>query len=89
MPAGQLYDTVGRTYAATRCTEPRIAARIWAALGDARTVLTPERLATPVTFLVPRELFGCPAYAPSWISIWLVMLSTPSKPAAASSAAAR
>lgn len=39
VPAGQLYDTIGRTYAATRCTEPRIAARIWAALGDARTVL--------------------------------------------------
>ena len=39
MPGGQLYDTIGRTYAATRCTEPRIAARIWAALGDARTVL--------------------------------------------------
>jgi SAM-dependent methyltransferase len=35
----QLYDTIGRTYAATRCTEPRIAAQIWVALGDARTVL--------------------------------------------------
>jgi SAM-dependent methyltransferase len=35
----QLYDTIGRTYTATRCTEPRIAARIWAALGDAQTVL--------------------------------------------------
>ncbi len=39
MPAKQLYDTIGRTYTATRCTEPRIAARIWAALGDAETVL--------------------------------------------------
>jgi SAM-dependent methyltransferase len=39
VPASQLYDTIGRTYAATRRTEPRIAARIWAALGDARTVL--------------------------------------------------
>ncbi len=38
MPA-KLYDTIGRTYTATRCTEPRIAARIWAALGDAQTVL--------------------------------------------------
>jgi len=39
VPASQLYDTIGRTYTATRCTEPRIAARIWAALGDAWTVL--------------------------------------------------
>jgi SAM-dependent methyltransferase len=35
----QLYDTIGATYAATRRTEPRIAAQVWAALGDARTVL--------------------------------------------------
>ena len=33
------YDTIGVTYTATRRTEPRIAAQIWAALGDARTVL--------------------------------------------------
>ena len=33
------YDRIGRTYTATRGTEPRIAARIWAALGDARTVV--------------------------------------------------
>jgi SAM-dependent methyltransferase len=39
MPAGQLYDTIGASYPVTRQTEPRIAARIWAALGDARTVL--------------------------------------------------
>jgi len=39
MPRAQLYDTIGATYAATRRTEPRIAAQIWAALGDARTVL--------------------------------------------------
>jgi SAM-dependent methyltransferase len=37
--SGQLYDTIGATYAVTRRTEPRIAARVWAALGDARTVL--------------------------------------------------
>jgi SAM-dependent methyltransferase len=37
--SGQLYDAIGATYTVTRCTEPRIAARIWAALGDARTVL--------------------------------------------------
>src|SRR5438309_3823047 len=35
----QLYDTIGATYTATRRTEPRIAAQVWAALGDARTVL--------------------------------------------------
>src|SRR5690242_18544776 len=34
-----LYDTIGATYTVTRRTEPRIAAQIWAALGDARTVL--------------------------------------------------
>jgi SAM-dependent methyltransferase len=33
------YDAIGRTYATTRSTEPRFAARVWAALGDARTVL--------------------------------------------------
>jgi SAM-dependent methyltransferase len=33
------YDGIGRTYTATRQTEPRIAARIWAALGDARTIV--------------------------------------------------
>jgi SAM-dependent methyltransferase len=35
----QLYDTIGTTYTATRRTEPRIAEQVWAALGDARTVL--------------------------------------------------
>jgi SAM-dependent methyltransferase len=39
MSSGQLYDTIGATYTATRRTEPRIAAQVWAALGDARTVL--------------------------------------------------
>jgi SAM-dependent methyltransferase len=34
-----LYDTIGAAYTVTRRTEPRIAARIWAALGDARTVV--------------------------------------------------
>ncbi len=29
-----LYDTIGTTYTVTRRTEPRIAAQIWAALGD-------------------------------------------------------
>ncbi|GAB3451534.1 class I SAM-dependent methyltransferase [Actinophytocola sediminis] len=39
MSSRQLYDTIGATYTVTRRTEPRIAARISAALGDARTVL--------------------------------------------------
>jgi SAM-dependent methyltransferase len=39
MPGGQLYDAIGATYTVTRRTEPRIAARVWAALGDARTVM--------------------------------------------------
>jgi SAM-dependent methyltransferase len=33
------YDTIGRTYTTTRGPDPRIAARIDAALGDARSVL--------------------------------------------------
>ena len=33
------YDEIGRTYAQTRATDPRIAAAIWEALGDARTVV--------------------------------------------------
>jgi SAM-dependent methyltransferase len=39
MSSAPLYDTLGVTYSATRRTEPRIAAQVWAALGDARTVL--------------------------------------------------
>ena len=39
MTSAQLYDTIGATYTVTRRTEPRIAALVWAALGDARTVL--------------------------------------------------
>ncbi len=39
MPSAQLYDAIGATYTGTRRTEPRIAARVWAALGDARTVV--------------------------------------------------
>jgi SAM-dependent methyltransferase len=34
-----LYDTIGATYTVTRRTEPRIAQQVWAALGDAQTVL--------------------------------------------------
>ncbi|HET6168024.1 MAG TPA: MerR family transcriptional regulator [Marmoricola sp.] len=34
-----LYERIGGDYPATRRTDPRIAADIWAALGDARTVL--------------------------------------------------
>jgi hypothetical protein len=36
-PSAQLYDATGATDTVTRRTEPRIAARVWAALGDART----------------------------------------------------
>src|ERR1700678_4491596 len=39
MSGAQLYDTIGATYTVTRRTAPRIAAQVWAALGDARTVL--------------------------------------------------
>src|SRR5580704_15783453 len=39
MGSAHLYDAIGTTYTVTRRTEPRIAVRVWAALGDARTVL--------------------------------------------------
>src|SRR5438270_1550496 len=39
MTAGGLCDSIGRAYSGARRTDPRIANRIWAALGDARTVL--------------------------------------------------
>jgi DNA-binding transcriptional MerR regulator len=39
MLGARLYDAIGSAYPATRRTEPRIAVRIWDALGDARTVL--------------------------------------------------
>jgi DNA-binding transcriptional MerR regulator len=39
MFGAQLYESIGSAYPATRRTEPRIAARVWDALGDARTVL--------------------------------------------------
>jgi hypothetical protein len=38
--AGALYDRIGRTDSGQRRTEPRIAAQIWAALGDAWTCCT-------------------------------------------------
>jgi SAM-dependent methyltransferase len=34
-----LYDSIGRTYAAIRRPDPRLAEPIWAALGDAQTVV--------------------------------------------------
>jgi SAM-dependent methyltransferase len=37
--AGALYDVIGQTYSGRRRTDPKIAARIWDALGDAETVL--------------------------------------------------
>jgi SAM-dependent methyltransferase len=39
MASGALYDRIGRGYTKTRHADPRIAARIWQALGDARTVI--------------------------------------------------
>jgi SAM-dependent methyltransferase len=39
MSSAPLYDRIGATYTRTRRTDPRIAAQLWAALGDARTVL--------------------------------------------------
>jgi DNA-binding transcriptional MerR regulator len=39
MFGARLYDAIGDAYPATRRTEPRIAAQVWDALGDARTVL--------------------------------------------------
>ena len=39
MSSAELYETIGAAYTVTRRTDPRIAARIWAALGDARMVL--------------------------------------------------
>jgi len=39
MFGARLYEDIGAAYPATRRTEPRIAARIWDALEDARTVL--------------------------------------------------
>jgi Methyltransferase domain len=39
MSSAPSYDTIGATYTVTRRTEPRIAAQVWAALGDAQTVL--------------------------------------------------
>jgi DNA-binding transcriptional MerR regulator/ubiquinone/menaquinone biosynthesis C-methylase UbiE len=39
MLGARLYDAIGGAYPATRRTDPRIAAQVWGALGDARTVL--------------------------------------------------
>lgn len=39
MPSAQLYDAIGVAYGVTRRTDQRIAAQVWTALGDARTVL--------------------------------------------------
>jgi len=39
MFGARLYDAIGGAYTATRRTDPRIAAQVWDALGDAQTVL--------------------------------------------------
>ena len=36
---GPLYDRIGRAYGAIRRADPRLAERIWAALGDAKSVV--------------------------------------------------
>jgi SAM-dependent methyltransferase len=36
---GAVYDEIGRSYVVTRRSDPRIQAAIWAALGDAKTVV--------------------------------------------------
>ena len=38
MRSEPLYDSIGKTYTASRTTDPRLAAMIWAALGDAASV---------------------------------------------------
>lgn len=39
MPSSAYYDDIGRSYTATRREDPRLAAAIWNALGDAKSVL--------------------------------------------------
>ncbi|HEX6459029.1 MAG TPA: methyltransferase domain-containing protein [Thermoleophilaceae bacterium] len=39
MASGAFYDDIGRSYTATRQEDPKLAAAIWAALGDGRSVL--------------------------------------------------
>ncbi len=38
-PPASVYDTIGRSYSATRRQDPRVAAQLWSALGSARSVL--------------------------------------------------
>ena len=77
MSSAQLYDTIGTTYTVTRRTEPRIAARIWAALGDARTVLNvgagagsyepPDRQVLAVEPSALMRSQRLPDAAPAWL----------------------
>lgn len=39
MPSRDLYDDIGRSYTTTRQEDPKLAAAIWAALGNAQSVL--------------------------------------------------
>ena len=89
MSSAQLYDSIGATYTVTRRTEPRIAARVWAALGDARTVLNvgagtgsyepSDRDVTavePSAVMRPSSAFACSSPEPAGLSYrWLA--STP------------
>jgi SAM-dependent methyltransferase len=38
-PPTPVYDTIGRSYSATRREEPRVAAQLWSALGSSQSVL--------------------------------------------------
>ena len=60
MTGAQLYDALGASYTATRRTEPRIAGQIWAALGDARTLLNVGAGTGSVSLV----MVGCSAAAP-------------------------
>ena len=52
MLGAQLYDAIGGAYTATRSTDPRIAAGIWDALGDARDLIDLETAELGLRLLV-------------------------------------
>jgi hypothetical protein len=65
---GLLYDSIGGRYTAVRREDPRIAARIRAALGDARTVVNVGA--------------GTGAYEPADLGVTAVEPSEDDRPAA-------
>lgn len=52
MLGARLYDAIGGAYTTTRCTEPRFAAQILDALGDAQTVLNVGAAPAPTSLLI-------------------------------------